>query len=158
MSETAVWSVAQAKARLSEVIDRALKEGPQAITRNGRPAVVVVSIEEWARKTGRKGTLAEFFAASPLRGSDLDGTRARGSARGRFVNRGWRIDTDIVSEWIKPRPDAGMVRWLDEVDEDLMIREQTSPGLAAARAEGRIGGRRKKLDRREASRDRRKCH
>jgi len=62
------------------------------------------------------------------------------------VSRGWLIDTNIVSEWIKPRPDAGMVRWLDEVDEDLMIREQTSPGLAAARAEGRIGGRRKKLD------------
>ena len=46
MSEKAAWSVAQAKARLSEVIDRALKEGPQAITRNGRPAVVVVAIEE----------------------------------------------------------------------------------------------------------------
>ncbi len=81
MSEKAAWSVAQAKARLSEVIDRALKEGPQAITRNGRPAVVVVAIEEWARKTGRKGTLAEFFAASPLRGSDLDIERAQGGAR-----------------------------------------------------------------------------
>ena len=74
-------SVAQAKARLSEVIDRALKEGPQEITRNGRPAVVVVAIEEWARKTGRKGTLAEFFAASPLRGSNLEIERAQGGAR-----------------------------------------------------------------------------
>ena len=27
-----------------------------------------------------------------------------------------------------------------------MIRERTSAGLAAARAEGRVGGRRKKLD------------
>jgi len=81
MSEKAAWSVAQAKARLSEVIDRALKEGPQEITRNGRPAVVVVAIEEWARKTGRKGTLAEFFAASPLRGSDLEIERAQGGAR-----------------------------------------------------------------------------
>ena len=62
------------------------------------------------------------------------------------MSRGWLIDTNIVSEWIKPRPDAGVVRWLDEVDEDLMIRERTSAGLAAARAEGRIGGRRKKLD------------
>jgi len=55
MSEKAVWSVAQAKARLSEVIARAVRQGPQAITKNGRPAVVVVSFEEWARKTGRKG-------------------------------------------------------------------------------------------------------
>jgi len=81
MSEKAAWSVAQAKARLSEVIDRALKQGPQAITRNGRPAVIVVSVEEWARKSARRGTLAEFFAASPLRGSGLEIERAKGGAR-----------------------------------------------------------------------------
>jgi prevent-host-death family protein len=82
MSENAsVWSVAQAKARLSEVIDRALKQGPQAITRNGRPAVVVVSSEEWTRRTGRKGSLAEFFAASPLPGSELEIERAREGVR-----------------------------------------------------------------------------
>jgi prevent-host-death family protein len=82
MSEkAAVWSVAQAKARFSEVVDRALKQGPQAITRNGRPAVVVVSVEEWTRKTGRKGTLAEFFAASPLRGSHREIERSQGGAR-----------------------------------------------------------------------------
>ena len=45
--EAAVWSVTQAKARFSEVVDRAREQGPQAITKNGRPAVVVVSIEEW---------------------------------------------------------------------------------------------------------------
>lgn len=77
----AVWSVAQAKARFSEVIDRAISQGPQAITRNGRPAVVIVSVEEWARKSGRKGTLADFFAASPLRGSGLEIERAPGGAR-----------------------------------------------------------------------------
>jgi prevent-host-death family protein len=76
-----VWSVAQAKARLSEVIDRALDQGPQAITRNGRAAVVVVSAGEWVRKTGRKGTLADFFAASPLRGSGIEIERARGRVR-----------------------------------------------------------------------------
>jgi prevent-host-death family protein len=82
MSEKAtVWSVAQAKARLSEVIDRAREQGPQAITKNGRPAVVVVSIEEWTRKTRRNGTLADFFAASPLRGSGLEIERAQGGTR-----------------------------------------------------------------------------
>jgi prevent-host-death family protein len=65
------WSVAAAKAKFSEVIDRALSKGPQAITRNGRSAVVVVAAEEWERKTRRSGNLAEFFARSPLRGSRL---------------------------------------------------------------------------------------
>jgi prevent-host-death family protein len=76
-----VWSVAEAKARLSEVIGRALTEGPQTITRNGRPAVVVVAQEEWARKTRRKGTLAQFFAASPLGRSGLEIERLQDGAR-----------------------------------------------------------------------------
>jgi prevent-host-death family protein len=65
------WTVADAKARLSEVIERAQTD-PQIITRHGKPSAVVVSAQEWARKTERKGSLAEFLLASPLRGADLD--------------------------------------------------------------------------------------
>ncbi|KKB86839.1 prevent-host-death protein [Devosia limi DSM 17137] len=64
------WTVANAKARLSEVIERAQNE-PQTITRNGRPSVVVVSVEEWNRKSARKGSLAAFLLGSPLAGSEL---------------------------------------------------------------------------------------
>jgi prevent-host-death family protein len=74
------WTLAGAKARLSELVDRA-QAGPQLITRNGKPSAVVVSAEEWARKTMRKGTLAEFLLASPLRGADLDLTRENDSPR-----------------------------------------------------------------------------
>jgi toxin FitB len=28
------------------------------------------------------------------------------------------LDINAISEWVKPRPDPGIVRWLDEVDED----------------------------------------
>ncbi len=28
------------------------------------------------------------------------------------------LDTDVVSEWTRPRPAPSVVRWLDEVDED----------------------------------------
>jgi prevent-host-death family protein len=68
---TQSWTVAQAKAKFSEVIDRAQAEGPQTITRNGRNAVVIVDAEEWRRKTRRIGTLADFFANSPLREGGL---------------------------------------------------------------------------------------
>jgi len=70
------WSGAEARARFSEVIDRALREGPQTITRRGRKTVVVVSADEWERRTGRRSNLAEFLAASPLRASRLDADRA----------------------------------------------------------------------------------
>jgi prevent-host-death family protein len=75
------WSVAEAKARFSELIDRALADGPQTITRKGRKAVVVVSAEEWERKTTRKGTLADFFAVSPLPGSGLTVERTKDGPR-----------------------------------------------------------------------------
>jgi len=65
------WTLASAKARLSELVDSA-QASPQTITRHGKPVAVIVSTEEWTRKTARKGTLAEFLMASPLRGADLD--------------------------------------------------------------------------------------
>lgn len=75
------WSVAEAKAKFSEVIDKAQSDGPQTITKNGRKAAVIVSAEEWERKTKRKGTLAEFLLASPLRGSGIEVKRLRGHLR-----------------------------------------------------------------------------
>jgi prevent-host-death family protein len=80
MSE-ADWTVAEAKAKFSELIERARSRGPQTITKNGRDAAVVVSAEEWRRKTERVGTLADFFAASPLRNSRLKIPRSKQSPR-----------------------------------------------------------------------------
>ena len=54
------WTVAKAKARLGELIELARTSGPQTITRSGRAIAVVVSPEEWERKT-RKGNLVEFL-------------------------------------------------------------------------------------------------
>ncbi|MEQ1889492.1 MAG: type II toxin-antitoxin system Phd/YefM family antitoxin [Alphaproteobacteria bacterium] len=76
-----IWTVAEAKAKFSELIDRARAEGPQTITRKGHKAVVVVSAQEWEQKTRRTGSLAEFFAASPLRGSRLKTPRIKGGLR-----------------------------------------------------------------------------
>ncbi len=78
---TASWTVAKAKARFSEVVARAESRGPQTITRHGRRAAVVVSAEEWERKTKRAGNLAEFLAASPLRSSGLKVRRRKDRPR-----------------------------------------------------------------------------
>lgn len=78
---TTSWTMAEAKAKLGQVIEQARIAGSQTITRSGKLAAVVVSAEEWARKTQRMGNLAEFFAQSPLRGSALRLRRPRGGAR-----------------------------------------------------------------------------
>lgn len=63
---TQTWTVAEAKAKLSELLEKAKSEGPQKITKHGRTTAVVVAAEEWERKAERKGNLAEFLAASPM--------------------------------------------------------------------------------------------
>jgi prevent-host-death family protein len=80
MPHDPTWSVAEAKARFSEVLEQA-RSAPQTITRNGKRAAVVVSVEQWERRNSRAGTLADFFAASPLRGSRLRVVRAKDRPR-----------------------------------------------------------------------------
>lgn len=78
---TATWSVAEAKAKFSEVVERAKTDGPQRVTKNGRDAVVVVSAAEWDRRDVMKGSIVDFFERSPLRGSGIDLERVRDAPR-----------------------------------------------------------------------------
>jgi antitoxin Phd len=55
-TSVAVWQVQNAKARLSEVIERARIEGPQTITRHSAERAVVLSIEDY------RGLIAHFKA------------------------------------------------------------------------------------------------
>ena len=43
------WQVQDAKARFSELLNAALEEGPQIVTRRGTEAAVLVPIEQWRR-------------------------------------------------------------------------------------------------------------
>jgi prevent-host-death family protein len=74
------WTLTGAKARLSELVDRA-QAGPQTISWNDKRTAVMASAEEWAPKTFRKGTVAEFLLAPPLRGAYLELERRRDKLR-----------------------------------------------------------------------------
>ena len=87
------WTVAEAKAKFNEIIERAISDGPQTITKKGRIAAVVVGAEEWQRKTRRVGNLAEFFAQSPLRGR---GSRFDATKRSRAFGRKLRSPASIA--------------------------------------------------------------
>lgn len=75
------WTVAEAKAKFSELISRAKSDGPQKITNRGRTTAVVVAAEQWEAKAARRGNLAEFLTASPLRNSGFKPKRLRISLR-----------------------------------------------------------------------------
>jgi len=48
-----VWQVYDAKARFSELLEAALKDGPQVVTRRGVETAVLVPIDEWKRLNDR---------------------------------------------------------------------------------------------------------
>ena len=57
------------------------------------------------------------------------------------------LDTNLVSEWVKPRPNAGIIRWLADVDEDrtflsVITLAELRNGIASLSA----GRRRDRLD------------
>lgn len=71
------WQIQQVKDRLSEVVDLALAEGPQTITRHGKKVAVIVSVEEFEkrRRAGARGTVLPFLRK--LRLGQLDIERSR---------------------------------------------------------------------------------
>ena len=66
-----IWQLQDAKNKLSEVITRALTQGPQLITKHGEKTVVVVAYSEYEKLRKSQVKLSEFFHTSPLAGVDL---------------------------------------------------------------------------------------
>ncbi len=70
-----VWQLQEAKNKFSEVVEAALNDGPQVITRRGANTAIVLSYADYRRLLLTQKKLSEFFRESPLVGVDLDLTR-----------------------------------------------------------------------------------
>ena len=65
------WNLADAKNRFSEVVNRALTEGPQRIRRR-TDTVVVVAAEEYERLVGQRPAFKDYLAqGESFEGLDL---------------------------------------------------------------------------------------
>ena len=65
------WNLADAKNKLSEVVNLALSVGPQTITRR-KDAVVVISAAEYEGLVGKRQGFKDFLMSGPsLEGFDL---------------------------------------------------------------------------------------
>lgn len=80
LSEAAVWSLTDAKARLSELVENA-NHTPQVIARHGNPSVVVLGMNRYRELVGGGESLVDFFRRSPLFGLDLDLERSIDTGR-----------------------------------------------------------------------------
>lgn len=72
------WQLQEAKNQFSTVVDKALHEGVQTITRHGEPAVVVISIKEYEKLRPRK-RVSDLFRK--YRGLDLKIERSKDMGR-----------------------------------------------------------------------------
>ena len=76
-----IWQLQDAKNRFSELVNEALQEGPQTVTRRGEEVVVVLSKGEYKKMVQSQTSLLEFFRRSPLVGLELDLDRDRSFPR-----------------------------------------------------------------------------
>ena len=60
-----IWQLQDAKSKFSEMVERALMNGAQIVTRRGQKTVVVLPFEEYQRLTKRTDSLAQLLLASP---------------------------------------------------------------------------------------------
>ena len=74
-----VWTVAEAKARLSEILRLAEEEGPQRI--GAKKPFVVVPEHLWREKTEPRKPLGQWLIENMPRGTDLEIPRDRASHR-----------------------------------------------------------------------------
>ncbi|MBU2644888.1 type II toxin-antitoxin system prevent-host-death family antitoxin [bacterium] len=76
-----IWKLQDAKAKFSQIVEDALKIGPQFVTRRGQKAVVVVSVEEYEKLTSKKPTLKEFLLKCPKIDDDFEFERQKDYSR-----------------------------------------------------------------------------
>jgi len=66
------WQLQDAKSKFSQLVEKAMDDEPQIVTKHGNNAVVVISFEEYKKMTKPKIDLLSFFQNSPLSGLEID--------------------------------------------------------------------------------------
>ena len=75
------WQLQEAKGNFSQLIKRAAGGDAQTVTVHGKPTAVVVSAEEYARLTRRRGKLSSALLRPDLAADDLDISRSHDTGR-----------------------------------------------------------------------------
>jgi antitoxin Phd len=70
------WKLQDAKAWFSEVVERALHDGPQLVTRHGENAVVVIAYREFAGAEPAQD-FKDFLMSIPRVGLEIKPSRRR---------------------------------------------------------------------------------
>ncbi len=69
--EEPIWQLQEAKARLSEVVRRAVDEGPQHVSVRGEPAAVVLSEKDYRQLTDKRPSIVDHILGGDPWADDL---------------------------------------------------------------------------------------
>ena len=79
--QTNTWQLQDAKSKFSRLVENAMGNEPQFVTKYGNNAVVILSYEEYRRMTKPKTDLVSFLRNSPLSEINLDFPRDKALPR-----------------------------------------------------------------------------
>ncbi|MDD3826975.1 MAG: type II toxin-antitoxin system Phd/YefM family antitoxin [Anaerolineaceae bacterium] len=75
------WQLQEAKNKFSRVVENAVNDGPQIITKRGVEVAIVLSYAEYQKMIASRGKLTTFFRDSPLVGVEMELDRDKSEAR-----------------------------------------------------------------------------
>ena len=75
------WQLQDAKNKFSRVVESAVQQGPQIVTKHGIEVAVVLSYAEYRKILVSQKRLVDFFRSSPFVEVDLDLRRDPSDAR-----------------------------------------------------------------------------
>lgn len=70
-----IWQLQEAKSKFSQLVESAMVDEPQIVTKHGHNAVVVLSYKDYEAMTKPTTSIVEFFRNSPLAEAELDISR-----------------------------------------------------------------------------------
>ena len=72
-----VWKLQDAKSQFSKVVEDAIKDGPQYVTRRGLEAVVVVSTKDYEKLLSHRPRFKDFLLSCPKMEDDFEFERQK---------------------------------------------------------------------------------
>ncbi len=124
----ASWAIRDAEAHLDHLVEEAQTAGPQVISKEGTPRAVILSFDEYNLLSKRQPTLVEVLLSGPKLDDDdpffaaLERDRNDTGRPPRSVSQpgGYLLDTNVISEPSKRRPNESVLNFIDRTPPKLL--------------------------------------
>jgi len=104
------WKTREAKARFEEMLERTLEEGPQTVTRHGKPVAVLVEVGQYRHLSAGRKSFKALLASAPLEGVEIRRSRSRAAVVLRASRKVRKESMRVNAEFAAVEQDPGAAR------------------------------------------------